>query len=252
MRGRLRLCCVLCGVCCCRRRLWRVRSNVADARFPPPAFCLPPPAKSAGSFCYCVSLTGVTGARGDVPTDLKDFVDRIRAVTDKNLAVGFGISTPAHVAKVAALADGVVVGSAILNAIDAAGGQDATPAERAAKVQAFIAELKAGAKKTGDGAPAAGADAKSNVRACVRVGGGSVCACGGGWETLISSPSDEQPPSMTMTTTQGAAAEEEADVRGRHFGQFGGRYIPETLVEAHKQLEEVRGVGQSWDGWTRW
>ena len=104
----------------------------------------------------------MTGARGDIPVDLKDFVARIRGVTDKNLAVGFGISTPQHVAQVAALADGVVVGSAILNAIDAAGGQDASTAERAAKVQAFIAELKAGAAKTGDGAPAAG-PMKSNV-----------------------------------------------------------------------------------------
>lgn len=45
------------------------------------------------------------------------------------------------------------------------------------------------------------------------------------------------------TYAQGAAADEEADVTGRHFGQFGGRYIPETLVEAHKQLEEVRAYG---------
>lgn len=102
----------------------------------------------------------MTGARGDVPVDLKDFVGRIRAVTDKNLAVGFGISTPAHVAQVTALADGVVVGSAILNAIDSA-GPDATTAQRAAKVQAFIAELKGGAKKD---AAAAGAAAHSNVR----------------------------------------------------------------------------------------
>lgn len=111
-----------------------------------------------------MSLTGVTGARGDIPADLKGFVARIRSVTDKNLAVGFGISTPEHVAQVAALADGVVVGSAILNAIDAAGGDKATTAERAAKMQTFIAELKAGAKKTGDGASAAGAGT-GNVRA---------------------------------------------------------------------------------------
>jgi hypothetical protein len=108
--------------------------------------------------------------------DLKDFVARIRSVTDKNLAVGFGISTPQHVAQVAALADGVVVGSAILNAIDAAGGNDATTAERASKVQAFIAELKAGAKKTGDGAPAAGA-AKTNVRGCLSVNGRELVVC---------------------------------------------------------------------------
>lgn len=42
----------------------------------------------------------MTGARGDVPVDLKDFVARIRSVTDKNLAVGFGISTPQHVQQV--------------------------------------------------------------------------------------------------------------------------------------------------------
>ncbi len=154
-------------------------------------------AKSAGSFCYCVSLTGVTGSRSDVPVDLKDFVARIRAVTDKELAVGFGISTPEHVAQVAELADGVVVGSAILNAIDSA-GPDADSATRAAKVQAFIAELKAGAGKPG-GAGDAGRVAHQ--------GNGEVA--------------------------------EERDVSNRHFGEFGGRYIPETLVEAHRQLEEA-------------
>ena len=157
-------------------------------------------AASAGSFCYCVSLTGVTGSRSDVPVDLKDFVARIRAVTDKNLAVGFGISTPTHVAQVAALADGVVVGSAILHAIDSAGPQSDTQA-RAAKVQAFIAELKGGAQK-----PGAAGDA------------GRVTHNGEG---------------------NGKAVAEDRDVSHRHFGEFGGRYIPETLVEAHRELEEA-------------
>ena len=52
---------------------------------------------SAGSFIYCVSVTGVTGARGALPTDLKEFVERVRRSSSVPLAVGFGISTPSQV-----------------------------------------------------------------------------------------------------------------------------------------------------------
>ena len=65
-------------------------------------------------FVYLVSITGTTGARDSLPADLPSFVDRVRAVTDKPLAVGFGISRPEQAARVAALADGVIVGSAIV------------------------------------------------------------------------------------------------------------------------------------------
>jgi len=60
---------------------------------------------------YLVSLTGTTGARDDVSPALAGLVERTRALTDKPLYAGFGISTPAHAAAVAELADGVVVGS---------------------------------------------------------------------------------------------------------------------------------------------
>lgn len=70
-------------------------------------------ARSRG-FVYLVSVTGITGARTRLPTDLGAFVRRVRAVTDKPLAVGFGISTPEQAGQVAALADGVVVGSALV------------------------------------------------------------------------------------------------------------------------------------------
>lgn len=69
--------------------------------------------KSTG-FVYLVSLTGVTGAREKLPADLADFVARVRAVTDKPLAVGFGISNGKLAAEVADLADGVIVGSALV------------------------------------------------------------------------------------------------------------------------------------------
>ena len=69
--------------------------------------------RSSG-FVYLVSVAGVTGPRKNLGHDLGSFVSRVRAVTAKPLAVGFGISTPAQAEKVAVLADGVVVGSALV------------------------------------------------------------------------------------------------------------------------------------------
>src|SRR5206468_1187765 len=65
-------------------------------------------------FVYCVSLTGVTGARSALATDVADFVGRVRRHTALPVAVGFGISRPEHVAALRGVADGVIVGSAAL------------------------------------------------------------------------------------------------------------------------------------------
>lgn len=65
-------------------------------------------------FVYLVSVAGITGARDRLPPGLNAFVDRVRAETHKPLAVGFGISTPEQARHVATLADGVVVGSALV------------------------------------------------------------------------------------------------------------------------------------------
>jgi tryptophan synthase alpha chain len=74
----------------------------------------------ARGFIYLVSVTGVTGARSQVRTDLAGFVNRVRQETAVPLAVGFGISNPAQAAEVGQLADGVIVGSALINAVNAA------------------------------------------------------------------------------------------------------------------------------------
>src|SRR5213592_1269249 len=71
----------------------------------------------ATGFVYLISRLGVTGARDTVPADLDAQVRRIRAVTRLPVAVGFGISTPAQAAAAARAADGVVVGSALLDAL---------------------------------------------------------------------------------------------------------------------------------------
>jgi tryptophan synthase alpha chain len=67
-------------------------------------------------FVYAVSLKGVTGARQSLPPDLPQFVARVKAATPKPVAVGFGIATPEQAQQVAALADGVIVGSAVVKA----------------------------------------------------------------------------------------------------------------------------------------
>lgn len=71
-------------------------------------------------FIYCVSLTGVTGARDRLSAAIEPMLRRIREATSLPLAVGFGISRPEHAAAVAKLADGVIVGSALVERIDEA------------------------------------------------------------------------------------------------------------------------------------
>jgi tryptophan synthase alpha chain len=73
-------------------------------------------AERSEGFIYMVSVTGVTGARESLPSDLASFVRRVREATDKPLAVGFGIGRPDQAAQVARLADGVIVGSAFIRA----------------------------------------------------------------------------------------------------------------------------------------
>jgi tryptophan synthase alpha chain len=72
-------------------------------------------------FLYCVSLRGVTGSRKALPPDLQQFVSRVYGYTKEQkmpIAVGFGLSTPEHIAEVTSYADGAVVGSAIVHLID--------------------------------------------------------------------------------------------------------------------------------------
>ncbi|HWV23639.1 MAG TPA: tryptophan synthase subunit alpha [Thermomicrobiales bacterium] len=71
-----------------------------------------------GGFVYCVSVTGVTGARESLSGHLGDYLARVRSFTDLPLAVGFGISTPEHVGEVGTVADGAIVASAMINYTD--------------------------------------------------------------------------------------------------------------------------------------
>lgn len=65
-------------------------------------------------FVYCVSSTGITGERAELPAELTQLVERVKGGTELPVAVGFGVSTPAQAATVAGIADGVIIGSAIV------------------------------------------------------------------------------------------------------------------------------------------
>jgi tryptophan synthase alpha chain len=98
-------------------------------------------AARARGFIYLVSLTGVTGARQALRADLADFVARVRAQTGVPLALGFGIGTPEQAAAVGRIADGVIVGSALINAVDAVPGYDDKPEAAAAFVRQLASAL---------------------------------------------------------------------------------------------------------------
>lgn len=91
----------------------------------------------ASGFIYCVSLTGVTGARTSLWDGLSAFLGRVRSHTDLPLVVGFGISTPEHVRTVSKAADGAIVASALINLMDQV---DAT--KRVATVVEYLKTLR--------------------------------------------------------------------------------------------------------------
>ena len=82
-------------------------------------------ANDATGFIYVVSSLGVTGMRSEIKTDLQAILSDIREVTDLPLAVGFGINTPEQASEIGKIADGVIVGSAIVKIIEEY-GEDAT------------------------------------------------------------------------------------------------------------------------------
>jgi tryptophan synthase alpha chain len=98
-------------------------------------------------FIYCVALVGVTGARQALASTLGDFLQRVRTATPAPLVVGFGISRPEHVQRVADLgADAVIVASALADLIEHAD-------EPVQAAREYLAELKNAASSTASTAP---------------------------------------------------------------------------------------------------
>ncbi|MEW6324093.1 MAG: tryptophan synthase subunit alpha [Nitrospirota bacterium] len=93
-------------------------------------------AESSRGFIYYVSMTGITGAKLNDLTEVRRQVEALKRMTDKPVAIGFGVSTPDQAKRVAAIADGVIIGSAVVRLIEESGTQSAQ------KVGAFVRTLK--------------------------------------------------------------------------------------------------------------
>ncbi len=72
----------------------------------------------SSGFVYCVTVTGITGARSELPSGMKDLLEEVKKQTDLPVAAGFGISRPEHMKTLRGQADAAVVGSAIVSEID--------------------------------------------------------------------------------------------------------------------------------------
>jgi len=97
----------------------------------------------ASGFIYYIAVRGITGERDALPADLVENIRALKAATEVPVAVGFGISRPEHAREVARVADGVIVGSAIVKRIHqaATGGEDPVAAARD-----FIASMSSAAR----------------------------------------------------------------------------------------------------------
>lgn len=107
-----------------------------------PAERVPELAASSEGFIYYVSREGVTGAQQSLAVGIEENVKSIKSHTEVPVVVGFGISTPEHSAEVARSSDGVVVGSAIVRQVEAAGASQ----DVADRVEAFVKPLVEAAK----------------------------------------------------------------------------------------------------------
>src|SRR5260370_12656851 len=97
-------------------------------------------AEYSTGFVYLVSRAGVTGERDSISSTVAPLIRSMRAITDLPLAVGFGVSTPEHVAEIGSQAEAVVVGSAIMRVIE----QNAGNASLEIQLESFVRELKRG------------------------------------------------------------------------------------------------------------
>ena len=95
-------------------------------------------------FIYCVSVTGVTGARATLSDEVAPMIAELRKHTDKPISIGFGISTPEQATQVAQIADGAIVASAIIDAYEKHIDDEA---KLLTTVKQFASDLAAGTKK---------------------------------------------------------------------------------------------------------
>jgi tryptophan synthase len=178
----------------------------------------------ADSFIYVVSRQGVTGALGTLNANLPALLERVKKYSgNKPAAVGFGVSTRDHFVSVAKIADGVVVGSQIVTTL-----QKAAPGQAFGDVEKFCAYL-------------CGRDALPRDQTMKEVGIIEAVAA-------VREPNGAAPVNGAVIGDDRITAEQDsalvaqlAALHGKipeRFGEFGGQYVPESLMDCLSELEE--------------
>ncbi|RYP08669.1 hypothetical protein DL764_001797 [Monosporascus ibericus] len=173
----------------------------------------------ADSFIYVVSRQGVTGALGTLNANLPNLLERVKKYSgDKPAAVGFGVSTREHFQSVAAIADGVVIGSQIVTTL-----MKAEPGQGAKAVEEYCSYV-------------CGRTSDPQQEVAREVG-------------LVEALNGAKEPSGEDVTVSGVITEHDdselvAQLAAMHckipdrFGEFGGQYVPESLMDCLSQLED--------------
>ncbi|KAH7021335.1 tryptophan synthase [Microdochium trichocladiopsis] len=190
----------------------------------------------ADSFIYVVSRQGVTGALGTMNANLPSLLERVKKYSgDKPAAVGFGVSTHEHFQSVAAIADGVVIGSQIVTTLMKAepgtgskaveeycayvSGRTADPEEKATREVGVIEAISAAREPSGDGVTVEAVIKDSDVE------------------------SDDAALAAELSALHGKIPD--------RFGEFGGQYVPEALMDCLSQLEDgfnaIRNDPKFWE-----
>jgi tryptophan synthase len=193
----------------------------------------------ADSFIYVVSKMGTTGAASKVSTALPDLLDRIQKnLPDKNtpLAVGFGVSTSDHFVEIGELADGVVIGSKLVQVL-----KESPKGEELDRLRAFCEEVGGGGKRK------ARAKALGNAHDAPVKGNGQASTA----EVNILDRAKETADSLAqhvvpiVETVKNATIPEINGEKAKmmllpaRFGDFGGQYVPEALFDCLAELEEA-------------
>lgn len=172
----------------------------------------------ADSFIYVVSRQGVTGALGTLNANLPNLLERVKKYSgDKPAAVGFGVSTREHFQSVASIADGVVIGSQIVTTL-----MKAEPGQGAKAVEEYCAYV-------------CGRTSDPQQELTREVG-------------VVEALSAAKEPSGENVTVSGVVTQDDSDLVAQlaamhgkipdRFGEFGGQYVPESLMDCLSELED--------------
>ena len=184
----------------------------------------------ADSFIYVVSRMGVTGATGTLSTGLPELLGRVKEYSHNiPAAVGFGVSTREHFVSVGEVADGVVIGSQIITTL-----ANASPGEGAKKVEEYCSEItgrKVGRHPITNGVQKATEREQSEIEDTQPNGHGAHA------DEVIKNGTNGTGPGLAdqidaLNSTNGATT-----VPGR-FAEFGGQYVPESLMDCLRELED--------------